>query len=83
MSDIVDRISPYKTLTVQYFDEKIPTSDNCELISSDGNVAKYRFMKNETTAAKLIEELSGKAMVQDISVEETSIEDIIRVAYHG
>lgn len=83
LSDIVDRISPYKTLIVQYFDEKIPSSDNCELISSDGNVAKYRFMKNETTAAKLIEELSSKAMVQDISVEETSIEDIIRVAYNG
>lgn len=83
LSDIVDRIAPYKTLIVQYFDEKIHTSDYCELISSDGNVAKYRFMKNETTAAKIIEELSGKAMIQDISVEETSIEDIIRVAYHG
>lgn len=38
-------------------------------------------MKAETTAAKLIEELSSKAMIQDIAVEETNIEDIIRIAY--
>lgn len=83
LEDIVNRIAPYKTLIVQYFDEEIPTSEYCELIETDGNVAKYRFMKSETTAAKLIEELSGKAMIQDIAVEETGIEDIIRVAYNG
>lgn len=81
LSTIVDRIAPYKTLIVQYFDENIPTSEHCELIETDGNVAKYQFMKAETTAAKLIEELSSKAMIQDIAVEETNIEDIIRIAY--
>lgn len=81
LGDIVDRIAPYKTLVVQYFDENIPTSDNCELIETDGNMAKYRFMKSETTAAKVIEELGAKALIQDISVEETGIEDIIRIAY--
>ena len=83
LSDIVDRIAPYKTLIVQYFDENIPTSENCELLETDGNVAKYRFMKHETTAARLIEEFSSKALIQDISVEEAGIEDIIRVAYNG
>lgn len=83
LSDIIDRIAPYKTLIVQYFDENIPTSEHCDLIATDGNMAKYRFMKSETTAAKLIEELSSKALIQDISVEETGIEDIIRVAYNG
>lgn len=81
LGDIVNRIAPYKTLVVQYFDENIPTSDNCELIETDGNMAKYRFMKSETTAAKVIEELGAKALIQDISVEETGIEDIIRIAY--
>lgn len=81
LSTIVDRIAPYKTLIVQYFDENIPISEHCELIETDGNVAKYQFMKAETTAAKLIEELSSKAMIQDIAVEETNIEDIIRIAY--
>lgn len=83
LADIVNRIAPYKTLVVQYYDDKIPTSDLSELIESDGNVAKYRFMKSETTAAKLIEELGAKANIQDFSVEEADIEDIIRIAYNG
>lgn len=83
LSDIINRIAPYKTLTVQYFDENIPSAEHCELIETEGNIAKYRFMKSETTTAKLIGELSSKAMIQDISVEETGIEDIIRIAYNG
>jgi len=83
LNDIVNRIAPYKTLTVQYFDEVVPETNLAELIESDGNVAKYRFMKAETTAAKLIEELGQKALIQDISVEETGIEEIIRIAYRG
>lgn len=81
LSNIVNRIAPYKTLTVQYFNEKIPRSDIAELIETDGNIAKYQFKKSETTAAKLIEELSAKANIQDISVEEVGIEEIIRIAY--
>lgn len=83
LSDIVNRIAPYKTLVVQYFDENIPESELGELVGSEGNVAKYKFMKNETTAAKLIEELNQKALIQDIAVEEAGIEDIIRIAYNG
>lgn len=81
LSSIVNRIAPYKTLTVQYFNEKIPRSDIAELIETDGNIAKYQFKKSETTAAKLIEELSAKGNIQDISVEEVGIEEIIRIAY--
>ena len=81
LSNIVNRIAPYKTLTVQYFNEKIPLSGIAELIETDGNIAKYRFKKSETTAAKVIEDLSLKASIQDISVEEVRIEEIIRIAY--
>lgn len=82
LCDIIDRIAPYKTLVVQYVNDQIPEADNCELIETDGNVAKYRFMKKETTAAKLITELSARATIQDVTVEETGIEDIIRIAYN-
>ena len=81
LSNIVNRIAPYKTLTVQYYNEKIPLSGIAELIETDGNIAKYRFKKSETTAAKVIEDLSLKASIQDISVEEVRIEEIIRIAY--
>lgn len=83
LEDIVNHIAPYKTLVVQYRDDNIPTSAHCELIEVNEYVAKYRFMKSEVTAASLIAKLSEKAEILDISVEETGIEDIIRIAYHG
>lgn len=81
LDDIVDRIAPYKTLVVEYYDEKIATYEKCQLIESNGNIAKYRFIKEEITAAKLIEALSQKAKIKDVSIEEAGIDDIIRAAY--
>lgn len=81
LSEIVNRIAPYKTLAVEYYNEEIPRHDKCEMVEKDGNYAKYRFEKNEITAAKLIEELSAKAKIKDVSIEEAGIDDIIRVAY--
>ena len=81
LEDIVDRIAPYKTLVVEYYDEQFATHEKCQLIESDGNIAKYRFMKNDITAAKLIEALSMKAQIKDVSIEEAGIDDIIRAAY--
>ena len=51
LSEIVDRIAPYKTLVVEYYDESAPEHDRCEMTEHSGNVAKYRFIKNEVTAA--------------------------------
>ena len=81
LSEIVNRIAPYKTLVVEYYDEYAPEHDKCELCFHEENVAKYRFGKKEITAARLIEELSAKAQIKDVSIEEAGIDDIIRVAY--
>lgn len=81
LDDIVDRIAPYKTLVVEYYDEQFATHEKCQLIERDGNIAKYRFLKNEISAAKLIEELSMKIQFKDVSIEEAGIDDIIRAAY--
>jgi ABC-2 type transport system ATP-binding protein len=81
LDDIVDRIAPYKTLVVEYYNEQYGTHDKCQLIESEGNIAKYRFMKNDITAAKLIESLSQQSQIKDVSIEEAGIDDIIRVAY--
>ena len=82
LANIVDRIAPYKTLVVEYYDETIPTHDMADLFETQENVAKYRFMKKEITAAKLIEELGAKAMIKDVSIEQPGIDDIIRIAYN-
>ncbi len=81
LSEIVDRIAPYKTLVVEYYDEVAPEHIRCKLIAHDGNVAKYRFMKNDVTAAEIIADLSKKKTIKDVSIEETGIDDIIKIVY--
>ncbi len=81
LSEIVDRIAPYKTLVVEYYDEAAPEHTRCKLIAHDGNVAKYRFMKNDVTAAEIIADLSKEKTIKDVSIEETGIDDIIKIVY--
>ena len=81
LSQIVDRIAPYKTLVVEYYDETAPEHDRCEMIGHEGNVAKYRFMKKDLTAAEIIADLSKMKEIKDVSIEEAGIDDIIKIAY--
>ena len=81
LSQIVDRIAPYKTLVVEFYDETAPEHEKCEMTEHAGNIAKYRFMKNDTTAAEIIADLSAIKSIKDVSIEEAGIDDIIRVAY--
>ena len=81
LSEIVDRIAPYKTLVVEYYDESAPEYERCEMTEHNGNVAKYRFMKKDLTAAEIIADLSSIKTIKDISIEEAGIDDIIKIAY--
>ena len=81
LSEIVERIAPYRTLTVQYYDDTVPLHEGCEMIFHEGNVAKYKFMKKDITASALIQKLSAQKAIRDISIEEAGIDDIIRIAY--
>ena len=82
LGEIIDRIAPYKTLVVEYYDESAPEHTLCEMTEHKGNIAKYKFMKKDTTAAELIQDLSQKKSIKDISIEEAGIDDIIRIAYN-
>ena len=81
LSEIVDRIAPYKTLVVEFYDEKAPEANFCEMIEHSGNIAKYKFMKKDTTAADIIADLSKRQTIKDVSIEEAGIDDIIKIAY--
>jgi ABC-2 type transport system ATP-binding protein len=81
LKEITERIAPYKTLVVEYYDEEAPEHDKCEMIAHEGNVARYRFTKSETTAADIIADLSAQKSLKDISIEEAGIDDIIKIAY--
>lgn len=80
--EMVDRIAPYKTLVVELYDEQAAEHDKAELFFHEGNIAKYRFQKKDITAAQLIQDLSGSIAIKDVAIEEASIDDIIRIAYH-
>ena len=83
LREIADRIAPYKTLVVEYYDESAPEHEKCEMIEHEGNIAKYRFMKAEVTAAEIIADLSQTGSIKDVSIEEAGIDDIIKAAYEG
>lgn len=83
LDELVDRIAPFKTLAVEFYDDKAPEHESAELYFHEGNIAKYRFMKESITAAQLIEEIATKQPIKDVSIEEAGIDDIIRVAYQG
>ncbi|MCR5405394.1 MAG: ATP-binding cassette domain-containing protein [Lachnospiraceae bacterium] len=81
LKEITDRIAPYKTLVVEYYDEEAPAHDKCEMISHEGNVVRYRFAKSDISAADIIADLSSKKSLKDVSIEEAGIDDIIKIAY--
>ena len=81
LSQIVDRIAPYKTLVVEYYDETAPVLEKCEMTEHTGNIARYQFMKKELTAADIIADLSRIKPIKDVSIEEAGIDDIIRITY--
>lgn len=80
--EMIDRIAPYKTLVVELYDDKVIKHDKAEVFSHEGNIVKYRFQKNDITAASLIQDLSKQVAIKDVAIEEASIDDIIRITYH-
>lgn len=83
LQEVTERIAPFKTLAVEFYGAEAPEHEKAELFFHEGNVAKYRFEKTDITAAQLIEEISSQAAIKDVSIEEASIDDIIRIAYQG
>ena len=66
---------------VEFYDEIVPEHNCCEIIEHKGNIAKYKFMKNEITAADIISDISKIKNIKDVSIEEAGIDDIIKIAY--
>ncbi len=83
LQEVTERIAPFKTLVVEFYGGEAPEHRCAELYFHEGNVAKYRFIKENITAAQLIEEIAKMQAIKDVSIEEASIDDIIRIAYQG
>lgn len=83
LDELIDRIAPFRQLVVDFYSAQRIEHPKAEIVSSEGARTVYRFMKNETTAAALIEDIGKQAKIKDIRLEEASIDDIIRAAYAG
>ncbi len=83
LDEIIDRIAPYRQLVLEFYTEQHIDHPKAETVSVEGARTVYRFMKNDVTAAELIEDIGKQAKIKDISLEEASIDDVIRIAYGG
>ena len=81
LSELTERLAPYRTLVVEYYNDAAPEHPKAEIISASDNIVRYKFMKSETTAAAIISDLSAIQPIKDIGIEEAGIDDIISIAY--
>ena len=81
LSELTERLAPYRTLVVEYYTTCAPEHPKAEIISVSDNIVRYKFMKSETTAAEIIRDLSAVQPIKDIGIEEAGIDDIISIAY--
>lgn len=81
LSELTERLAPYRTLAVEYYNDTAPAHPKAEIISVSDNIVRYKFMKSETTAATIISDLSAIQPIKDIGIEEAGIDDIISIAY--
>ena len=55
------------------------------VVGSEGDGVRQRlsFSPTETTAARVLAEVSAQVEVRDLTLEEPAIEDIVRTLYHS
>ena len=82
LDELIEEISPYKDLVVEYYDENFLKHPKAKLYEHEGNVAKYHFKKEQIGVLQLIQDFSKNKNVKDLKISEPKIDDIIRVAYH-
>ena len=78
---LVDKIAPFRQLIIDFYQPANIIHPQAELVSVKEARAVYRFRKDEISAARLIEDISHKAPVKEVGMEEAKIDDIIRTVY--
>ncbi len=72
----------YRTLIVQFENPTTsPHLDGAELVSYEGQVARFRFDRNRERADLLIRQASERYSLEDVTLEEPDLESIIRRIY--
>jgi ABC-2 type transport system ATP-binding protein len=84
LEELIDNVSPYRQLTVDFYTEDIHLSHpKAEIIKIEGQRAFLKFKKTEISAADLISDIAKEYQIKDLSLEESNIDDVIRQIYHN
>lgn len=88
LNEIKNRFSEYSTVNFQLLSEKIELNDilnhNFEkfnILSKEQNSLNIRFNRNKTTISDIINTISPYCEIHDLSINETSIETIVKDLY--
>ena len=81
---LIDKIAPIRRIIVDCYDANDEVfHEKAKVIKKEGARTWLEFEKGKTTAAELISDISNRCHIQDLTLEEADIEDIIRQIYHG
>ncbi len=86
LPDLAQRVALQRVLVVDLWEPRAPLDPQAATwIGSEGEGVRQRlaFSPTETTAAKVLAEVSAQAEVRDLTLEEPAIEDIVRTLYHS
>ena len=82
VSEIKARYGGERTLVVDLVEPGPPlTVTGADVVRVEGPRQWLRFRRDGLTAAELLAEVSRRAAVRDIAIEETAIEDVVRRIY--
>jgi ABC-2 type transport system ATP-binding protein len=80
--DLVKRFGGERQLVVDFAEDYADVSvDGARLTDRDGRRVTYRFMRGAISASELIQRLSARYRIEDLSVQEPQIEDTVRRIY--
>lgn len=63
--------------------EEIKQLTNTEILEETQNKLKVKFMHDETTIVKIMNEISNHCKIEDIHMQEAELEDILKEIYKG
>lgn len=81
LEELIDKISPYRFLIVDYYQHAMVPHDKAEIVSCSGLRTIYKFKKDDITAVQLIEDIAKQSPIKEISIKESDIDDVIRTVY--
>jgi len=80
--ELVNRFGGERELVVDFAEDYANVDvDGARIVHRDGRRVTYRFRRGAISASELIQRLSAKYRIEDLSVQEPQIEDTVRRIY--